>query len=433
MPLNHELAQSSNRSRTGSAGQSDSRSQRCLFCLQTHNWSSRPSQSWAVLYHGSQKVLQSTRLAYLILYSQINKQRSSLELWTRPMNTTTNTGVTLKWLSPGMQVNTRDINFTKGTSSTAIYLTAVPSSSPGFQSGSDSGHPRFQISSSFLSLQQFSAADLPAPQVWAWSWAETHACTECWAHLSLVTTTPWRRSSSPSGVVMKLSRDTATHREHWASSPFFGHHTSQELILQPLRCEHEAERRHMHVQSAGLTFLWSRQLPGDGLPAPQVWLWSWAETQPHTESTGLARLSLATTLPRSWSSSPSGVVMKLSRDTATHREHWASSPFFGHHTSQELILQPLRCEHEAERTHMHVQSAGLTFLWSRQFPGDGLPVPQVWHKVQLSRTGRLEEMDILAALTFHYNNSNSSRCCRSSAVIMNLNTDTLADWGKWIF
>ena len=204
MPLNHELAQSSNRSRTtartGSAGQSDSRSQRCLFGLQTHNWSSRPSQSWTVLYHGSQKVLQSTRLAYLILYSQINKQRSSLVLWTHPMNTTTNTGVTLKWLSPGMQVNTRDINFTKGTSSTAIYLTAMPSSSPGFQSGSDSGHPRFQISSSFLSLQQFSAADFPALQVWAWSWAETHACTECWAHLSLVTTTPWRWSSSPSGV-----------------------------------------------------------------------------------------------------------------------------------------------------------------------------------------------------------------------------------------
>ena len=256
MPLNQVLAQSSNQSsttaRTGSAGQSDSRSQRCLFCLQTHNWSSRPSQSWAVLYHGSQKVLQSTRLAYIILYSQINKQRSSLVLWKHHMNTTTNTWVTLKWLSPGMTVNTRDINFTKGTSSTAIYLTAMPSSSPGFQSGSDSGHPKFQISSSFLSLQQFSAADLPAPQVWAWSWAETHA-------------------------------------ERVLGSPFSGHDDSLKMVFQPFRCDYKVEQRH---------------------------------------------------------------------------------------------------------------------------------------------TGRLEETDLLAALTsFHYN-SNSSRCCRSSAVIMKLNKDTLEDWGQ---
>ena len=80
---------------------------------------------------------------------------------------------------------------------------------------------------------------------------------------------------------MKLSRDTATHREHWASSPFFGHHNSQELVFQPLRCGHEV-----------------------------------GQSQPHTESTGLA-----------------------------------ISPFFGHHYSQELVFQALRCDHEVEQRH----------------------------------------------------------------------------------
>ena len=80
---------------------------------------------------------------------------------------------------------------------------------------------------------------------------------------------------------MKLSRDTATHREHWASSPFFGHYNSQELVFQPLRCGHEV-----------------------------------GQSQPHTDSTGLA-----------------------------------ISPFFGHHNSQELVFQALRCDHEVEQRH----------------------------------------------------------------------------------
>ena len=63
------------------------------------------------------------------------------------------------------------------------------------------------------------------------------------------------------------------------------------------------------------------------------------------------------------------------------------------HNSQELIFQSFSCDPEVEHRH----------------------------------TSRLGEVDILAALTFHYNNSNSSRCCRSSAVIMKLNRDTLLE------
>ena len=83
--------------------------------------------------------------------------------------------------------------------------------------------------------------------------------------------------------------------------------------------------------------------------------------------------------------------MKLSRDTCMHRV--LGSPFSGHYNSLEMVFQSFRCDYEVEQRH----------------------------------TGRLEETDLLAALTsFHYN-SNSSRCCRSSAVIMKLNRDTLED------
>ena len=58
------------------------------------------------------------------------------------------------------------------------------------------------------------------------------------------------------------------------------------------------------------------------------------------------------------------------------------------HNSQELIFQSFSCDPEVEQRH----------------------------------TSRLGEVDILAALTFHYNNTNSCRCCRSSAVNMKLNT-----------
>ena len=75
-------------------------------------------------------------------------------------------------------------------------------------------------------------------------------------------------------------------------SPLFGHNYSQQVISQPLRCDHEVEQRHLGGQEVLRT-----------IKIPDL----------------------------------TGINL---------------SPLFGHDYPQQLILQPLRCDHEVEQRHL---------------------------------------------------------------------------------
>ena len=90
---------------------------------------------------------------------------------------------------------------------------------------------------------------------------------------------------------MKLNSDRAVHKQHWASSPFFGHHNSQELVFQPLRCDHEVEQRHLGGEFRQVVGV--AQLGGDveaevlgvldqNIPKPQHFNTAWGSENRHS-------------------------------------------------------------------------------------------------------------------------------------------------------